>query len=75
MEDESNFYIIGRQRIKPSQIPSLMGFNEDATAKAPPGGARTIVPARLAGLIVLTEKTQEQVQDMQEKMTSIPLYA
>ncbi|KAL4281550.1 hypothetical protein GQ457_03G013400 [Hibiscus cannabinus] len=46
MEDENNFYIRGRQGIKPMQIPSLMGFDEDATASAPPGGARTIAAAR-----------------------------
>ncbi|KAL4273433.1 hypothetical protein GQ457_13G016260 [Hibiscus cannabinus] len=38
MEDENDFYIRGRQGIKPSQIPSLMGYDEDATASAPPGG-------------------------------------
>ncbi|KAK9011676.1 hypothetical protein V6N11_044521 [Hibiscus sabdariffa] len=69
MKDETDFYIRGRQGIKPTQIPSLMGFDEDATVKAPPGGARTIAAARLAELMALTEKTQEQVQDMQEKMT------
>ncbi|KAK9034764.1 hypothetical protein V6N11_076821 [Hibiscus sabdariffa] len=42
MEDENDFYIRGRQGIKPTQIPSLMGFDEDATESAPPGGARTI---------------------------------
>ncbi|KAK8661430.1 hypothetical protein V6N13_091034 [Hibiscus sabdariffa] len=71
MEDESDFYIRGRQGIKPSQIPSLMGFDGDATTRAPPGGARTIATARLAELMVLTEKMQEQIQDMQEKMTSL----
>ncbi|KAK8625773.1 hypothetical protein V6N13_056933 [Hibiscus sabdariffa] len=71
MEDENDFYIRGRQGIKPTQIPSLMGFDEDATAKAPPGGAHTISAARLAELMALTEKTQEQMRDMQEKMTSL----
>ncbi|KAL4366455.1 hypothetical protein GQ457_05G021720 [Hibiscus cannabinus] len=71
MEDEYDFYIRERQGIKPSQIPSLMGFDEDTTARAPPVGARTIATARLAELMVVTERTQEQVQDMQEKMTSL----
>ncbi|KAK8523097.1 hypothetical protein V6N12_047630 [Hibiscus sabdariffa] len=48
-----------------------MGFDEDSTTKAPPGGARTIVAAILAELMALTEKTQEQMQDMQEKITSL----
>ncbi|KAK8600941.1 hypothetical protein V6N12_050786 [Hibiscus sabdariffa] len=59
MEDENDFYIRGRQGIKPTQIPSLMGFDEDATASAPPGGARTIAAARLAELMALTERTQD----------------
>ncbi|KAK9030086.1 hypothetical protein V6N11_031520 [Hibiscus sabdariffa] len=71
MEDENNFYIRGRQGIKPTQIPSLMGFDEDAIASAPPGGARTIAAARLAKLMALTERTQDQMRDMQEKMTSL----
>ncbi|KAK9033241.1 hypothetical protein V6N11_018276 [Hibiscus sabdariffa] len=71
MEDENEFYIRVRQGIKPTKIPSLMGFDEDATASAPPGGARTIALARLAELMVLTEKKQEQMRDMQEKMTSL----
>ncbi|KAK8661466.1 hypothetical protein V6N13_091068 [Hibiscus sabdariffa] len=71
MEDENDFYIRGRQGIKPSQIPSLMGFDEDATASAPPGGARTIAAARMAELMATTERTQEQLRDMQEKMTSL----
>ncbi|KAK8601094.1 hypothetical protein V6N12_050936 [Hibiscus sabdariffa] len=61
MEDESDFYIRGRQGIKPTQIPSLMGFDEDVTARAPPGGAHTIAAARLAELMVMTEKSQEQI--------------
>ncbi|KAL4296666.1 hypothetical protein GQ457_12G014900 [Hibiscus cannabinus] len=71
MEDENDFFIRGRQGIKPSQIPSLMGFDEDATASAPPGGARTIAAARMAELMDLTERTQDQLRDMQEKMTSL----
>ncbi|KAK8601341.1 hypothetical protein V6N12_051178 [Hibiscus sabdariffa] len=71
MEDENDFYIRGRQGIKPTQIPSLMGFDEDATASAPPGGARTIAAARLAELMALTERTQDQMRDMQEKLTSL----
>ncbi|KAL4377312.1 hypothetical protein GQ457_02G043380 [Hibiscus cannabinus] len=71
MEDENDFYIRGRQGIKPSQIPSLMGFDEDATAIAPPGGARTIAAARMAELMALTERTHDQLRDMQEKMTSL----
>ncbi|KAL4269676.1 hypothetical protein GQ457_HM001300 [Hibiscus cannabinus] len=71
MEDENDFFIRGRQGIKPSQIPSLMGFDEDATASAPPGGARTIAAARMAELMALTERTQDQLRDMQEKMTSL----
>ncbi|KAK9029832.1 hypothetical protein V6N11_031277 [Hibiscus sabdariffa] len=71
MEDENDFYIRGRQGIKPSQIPSLMGFDEDATASVPPGGARTIAAARMAELMATTERTQEQLRDMQEKMTSL----
>ncbi|KAK8574669.1 hypothetical protein V6N12_062358 [Hibiscus sabdariffa] len=71
MEDENDFYIRGRQGIKPSQIPSLMGFDEDATASVPPGGARTIAAARLAELMAMTERTQDQLRDMQEKMTSL----
>ncbi|KAL4304009.1 hypothetical protein GQ457_10G009560 [Hibiscus cannabinus] len=43
MEDENDFYIRGKQGIKPTQIPSLMGFDEDATASAPTGGARTLL--------------------------------
>ncbi|KAL4386272.1 hypothetical protein GQ457_09G019850 [Hibiscus cannabinus] len=70
-KDEFDFYIRGRQGIKPSQIPSLMGFDEDAIARAPLGGAHTIAAVRLAKFMVLTEKTQEQVQDMQEKITSL----
>ncbi|KAK9028459.1 hypothetical protein V6N11_025619 [Hibiscus sabdariffa] len=42
MEDETDFFIRGRQGIKPSQIPSLMGFDEDATTRAPPGGAHEV---------------------------------
>ncbi|KAK8635981.1 hypothetical protein V6N13_004692 [Hibiscus sabdariffa] len=57
MEDETNFYIRGRQGIKPTQIPSLIGFDEDATARAPPAGARTIAAARLAELMAITEKS------------------
>ncbi|KAL4310920.1 hypothetical protein GQ457_01G027360 [Hibiscus cannabinus] len=71
MEDENDFFIRGRQGIKPSQIPSLMGFDEDATASAPPSGARTIAAARMAELMTLTERTQDQLRDMQEKMTSL----
>ncbi|KAK8561560.1 hypothetical protein V6N12_048626 [Hibiscus sabdariffa] len=71
MEDENDFYIRGRQGIKPSQIPSLMGFDEDATASVPPGGARTIAAARMAELMATTKRTQEQLRDMQEKMTSL----
>ncbi|KAK8510795.1 hypothetical protein V6N12_009637 [Hibiscus sabdariffa] len=71
MEVKSDFYIKGRQGIKPSQIPSLMGFDEDATARAPPRGARTIATVRMVEFMALTEKTQEQRQDMQEKMTSL----
>ncbi|KAK9018705.1 hypothetical protein V6N11_033752 [Hibiscus sabdariffa] len=71
VEDENDFYIRGRQGIKPTQIPSLMGFDEDATASAPPGGARTIAAARLAELMALTERTQDQMRDMQEKLTSL----
>ncbi|KAK8491390.1 hypothetical protein V6N11_073716 [Hibiscus sabdariffa] len=63
MEDETDFYIKGRQGIKPTQIPNLMGFDEDATAKAPLGGARTIAAARLAELMALTEKMQEAPQE------------
>ncbi|KAK9008900.1 hypothetical protein V6N11_080377 [Hibiscus sabdariffa] len=48
-----------------------MGFDEDATASAPPRGARTIAAARLAELMALTQRTQEQMRDMQEKMTSL----
>ncbi|KAK8978812.1 hypothetical protein V6N11_048084 [Hibiscus sabdariffa] len=70
-EDETDFYIRGRQGIKPTQIPSLMGFDEDVTARAPPGGARTIVAARMAELMAMTEKSQEQLQDMQNKLTSL----
>ncbi|KAL4278368.1 hypothetical protein GQ457_03G021860 [Hibiscus cannabinus] len=71
MEDENDFLIRGRQGIKPSQIPSLMGFDEDATTSAPPSGARTIAAARMAELMTLTERTQDQLRDMQEKMTSL----
>ncbi|KAK9009178.1 hypothetical protein V6N11_035723 [Hibiscus sabdariffa] len=71
MGDESDFYIRGRQGIKPSQIPSLMGFDEDATARAPPGGAHTIAATRMVELMALTEKMQEQLQDMKEKMASL----
>ncbi|KAL4384452.1 hypothetical protein GQ457_15G014590 [Hibiscus cannabinus] len=71
MEDENDFYIRGRQGIKPMQIPSLMGFDEDATASATPGGARTIAAARLAELMALIERTRDQIRDMQEKMTSL----
>ncbi|KAL4348040.1 hypothetical protein GQ457_17G010390 [Hibiscus cannabinus] len=71
MKDENDFYIRGRQGIKPTQIPSLMRFDEEATASAPPGGARTIVAARLAELMALTERTHDQMRDMQEKMTSL----
>ncbi|KAL4278608.1 hypothetical protein GQ457_03G019270 [Hibiscus cannabinus] len=71
MEDENDFFIRGRQGIKPSQIPSLMGFDEDATASAPPSGARTIAAARIAETMTLTERTQDQLRDMQEKMTSL----
>ncbi|KAK8560113.1 hypothetical protein V6N12_012916 [Hibiscus sabdariffa] len=71
IEDENDFYIRGRQGIKPTQIPSLMGFDEDATASAPPGGARTIAAARLAELMALTKRTQDQMRDMQEKLTSL----
>ncbi|KAK8600707.1 hypothetical protein V6N12_050558 [Hibiscus sabdariffa] len=71
MEDEIDFYIRGRQGIKPTQIPSLMGFDEDATARAPPGGARTIAAARMAEIMSMTEKSQEQLQDMQNKLTSL----
>ncbi|KAK8675526.1 hypothetical protein V6N13_033592 [Hibiscus sabdariffa] len=71
MEEKNDFYIRGRQGIKPTQIPSLMGFDEDATTSAPPGGARTIAAARLAELMALTERTQEQMRDIQEKMTSL----
>ncbi|KAK8684269.1 hypothetical protein V6N13_040299 [Hibiscus sabdariffa] len=71
MEDENDFYIRGRQGIKPTQIPSLMGFDEDATTSAPPGGARTIAAARLAELMAMTERTQDQMRDMPEKMTSL----
>ncbi|KAK9006245.1 hypothetical protein V6N11_035290 [Hibiscus sabdariffa] len=71
MEDGTDFYIRGRQGIKPMQIPSLMGFDEDATAKSPSGGALTIAAARLIELMALTEQTQEQMQDMQEKMISL----
>ncbi|KAK8601102.1 hypothetical protein V6N12_050944 [Hibiscus sabdariffa] len=71
MKDETDFYIRGRQGIKPTQIPSLMGFDEDATARAPPGGARTIVAARMAKLMAMTEKSQEQLLDMQNKLTSL----
>ncbi|KAK8597164.1 hypothetical protein V6N12_065640 [Hibiscus sabdariffa] len=48
-----------------------MGFDEDATASAPPGGARAIAAARLAELMALTERTQDQMRDMQEKLTSL----
>ncbi|KAL4361561.1 hypothetical protein GQ457_04G022890 [Hibiscus cannabinus] len=71
MEDENDFYIRGRQGIKPTQIPCLMGFDEDAIAKAPPRGARTIAAARLAELMALTEKMQERMRDMQEMITSL----
>ncbi|KAK8663726.1 hypothetical protein V6N13_083533 [Hibiscus sabdariffa] len=71
MEDENYFYIRGKQGIKPSQIHSLMGFDEDATASVPPGGARIIAAARLAELMAMTERTHEQLRDMQEKMTSL----
>ncbi|KAK8574821.1 hypothetical protein V6N12_062499 [Hibiscus sabdariffa] len=67
----TTYTAIRKARHQPTQIPSLMGFDEDATAKAPPRGARTIVAARLAKLMALTEKTHEQMQDMQEKMTSL----
>ncbi|KAL4295473.1 hypothetical protein GQ457_12G015320 [Hibiscus cannabinus] len=42
-----------------------------ARHKAIRGGARTIAVVRMAELMALIEKTQEQVQDMQEKMTSL----
>ncbi|KAL4347377.1 hypothetical protein GQ457_17G007900 [Hibiscus cannabinus] len=45
--------------------------DEDATASAPPGGAGTIAAARMAELMALTERTQDQLRDMQEKMTSL----
>ncbi|KAK8704999.1 hypothetical protein V6N13_048610 [Hibiscus sabdariffa] len=71
MEDETYFYIRARQGIKPTQIPSLMGFDEDATARAPPGGARTIAAARLAELMAITEKSKKQLQDIHNKLTSL----
>ncbi|KAL4280825.1 hypothetical protein GQ457_03G020040 [Hibiscus cannabinus] len=67
MEDETDFYIRGRQGIKPTQIPSLMGFDEDATEKAPPGGARTIVAARLAELMALTEKRKSRCKTCKKR--------
>ncbi|KAK8663117.1 hypothetical protein V6N13_024998 [Hibiscus sabdariffa] len=71
MEDASDFYIRGRQGIKPAQIPNLMGYEEDTTARVPPGGARTIAAARLAELMAMIERSQIQIQDMQDKLNSL----
>ncbi|KAK8584315.1 hypothetical protein V6N12_068560 [Hibiscus sabdariffa] len=71
MEDESDFYIRGRQGIKSAQSPSLMGYDEDATARVPPGGARTIAAARLAEPMAMIERSQIQIQDMQDKLNSL----
>ncbi|KAK8690603.1 hypothetical protein V6N13_074134 [Hibiscus sabdariffa] len=74
MEDETDFFIRGRQGIKPYQIPSLMGFNEDATARAPPGRACTIAAARMAKLTDMVENSQAQLNHMQDKLTSLFQY-
>ncbi|KAK9006437.1 hypothetical protein V6N11_035475 [Hibiscus sabdariffa] len=74
MKDETDFFIRGRQGIKPSQIPSLMGFDEDATTRAPPGGARTIAAARMIELTDIVENSQEQLNHMHDKLTSLFQY-
>ncbi|KAK9044619.1 hypothetical protein V6N11_058515 [Hibiscus sabdariffa] len=68
MEDEDDYCLKGRQGIRPDQIQSLMGFNEDAASRAPPGGAHTIVTTRLAALTTMFEHTQAQINDLHSKM-------
>ncbi|KAK8628129.1 hypothetical protein V6N13_063841 [Hibiscus sabdariffa] len=72
MEDETYFFIRGRKGIKPSQIPSLMGFDEDATARAPPGRARTIPAARMAELTDMVENFQAQLNHIQKTSEEHP---
>uniref|UniRef100_A0ABR2F8J6 Putative plant transposon protein domain-containing protein n=1 Tax=Hibiscus sabdariffa TaxID=183260 RepID=A0ABR2F8J6_9ROSI len=70
----ADFFIRGRQGIKPSQIPSLMGFDDDSKVRAPPSGARTIAEARMAELIDMVENSQAQLNHMHDKLTSLFQY-